>query len=160
MVSQITNFFKKNEADIILTVGIILIALISFGGGWLLGSKSILAGKDVATVDNSDKIKIEEMVLPKEKTEEKVEEEAKEVEGAQEEPAIIQQQQTAQVNTSSASSARGADCKYVGSKNSNVYHLPECPGAKRIKEENIRCFASKEEAENTGYRPAKNCPGL
>lgn len=48
----------------------------------------------------------------------------------------------------------------VGSKNSDKYHYPWCPGALRIKDENKVWFASKEEAEKAGYVPAKNCPGL
>lgn len=49
---------------------------------------------------------------------------------------------------------------YVGSKNSDKYHLPHCSGAQRIKESNKVWFASKEEAEAAGYTPAGNCPGL
>lgn len=49
---------------------------------------------------------------------------------------------------------------YVGSKNSNKYHLPDCTGAKRIAEHNKIWFNSKEEAEGLGYTPASNCPGL
>ena len=49
---------------------------------------------------------------------------------------------------------------YVGSKNSNKYHLPDCPGALRIKEENKIWFSSREEAEDLGYTPASNCAGL
>lgn len=44
-------------------------------------------------------------------------------------------------------------CLYVGSKNSNKYHLPSCSFAKRIKPENRVCFASREEAEKKGYQP-------
>jgi hypothetical protein len=47
-----------------------------------------------------------------------------------------------------------ADCVFVGSKNSNKYHLPTCTVAKRIKPENRICFASKEEAEKRGYVPS------
>lgn len=46
------------------------------------------------------------------------------------------------------------DCVFVGSKNSNKYHLSSCPVAKRIKPENRICFASKEEAERRGYVPS------
>lgn len=46
------------------------------------------------------------------------------------------------------------DCVFVGSKNSNKYHLPTCAAAKRIKPENRVCFASKEEAEKRGYVPS------
>ncbi len=46
------------------------------------------------------------------------------------------------------------DCVFVGSKNSNKYHLPSCTVAKRIRPENRVCFASKEEAEKRGYSPS------
>jgi len=48
----------------------------------------------------------------------------------------------------------------VGSKNSDKYHLPDCPGAKQISEQNKIWFDSIEEAEKAGYKPAGNCPGL
>jgi hypothetical protein len=44
-------------------------------------------------------------------------------------------------------------CAFVGSKNSTLYHLPTCAPAKRIKETNRVCFASKEAAEVKGYKP-------
>lgn len=50
--------------------------------------------------------------------------------------------------------------KVLGSVNSDKYHLPECPGAKQINEENKIWFDSIEEAEKAGYKPAQNCPGL
>ena len=49
---------------------------------------------------------------------------------------------------------------YVGSKNSDKYHLPWCGGAQRISTENKVWFESKEEAEAAGYTPAGNCNGL
>jgi hypothetical protein len=49
---------------------------------------------------------------------------------------------------------------YVGSKNSNKYHLPTCPGALKIAKANQIWFASKSEAERAGYSPAGNCKGL
>ena len=50
--------------------------------------------------------------------------------------------------------------KYVASKNSDKYHLPWCPGALRIKEENKVWFDSKEAAEKSGLTAAANCPGI
>ncbi|MDP2837874.1 MAG: hypothetical protein Q8O53_01175 [Candidatus Moranbacteria bacterium] len=47
-----------------------------------------------------------------------------------------------------------SQCLYVGSKNSNKYHLPTCAVAKRIKPENRVCFVSKEAAEARGYVPS------
>ena len=49
---------------------------------------------------------------------------------------------------------------FVASKNGTKYHFPWCSGAQRIKEENKIWFASKEEAEKSGYTPAVNCEGL
>lgn len=43
------------------------------------------------------------------------------------------------------------NCAFVGSRNSDKYHLPACAVAKRIKPENRVCFASKEDAEKRGY---------
>ncbi len=48
----------------------------------------------------------------------------------------------------------------VGSKNGSVYHLPWCPGAQQMNEENKIWFESRKEAEEAGYRPAQNCKGL
>lgn len=49
---------------------------------------------------------------------------------------------------------------YVASKNSDKYHLPWCGGAQRISEANKIFFATKEEAEKAGYKPASNCKGI
>lgn len=35
MLSQLKNFVKKNESDIVLVIGVVLVALISFGAGRL-----------------------------------------------------------------------------------------------------------------------------
>ncbi len=49
---------------------------------------------------------------------------------------------------------------YVASRNGKVYHLPTCPGAKRIKDENKVWFKDKHDAEVHGYKPASNCKGM
>lgn len=50
----------------------------------------------------------------------------------------------------------GAQTKaFVGSKNSNLYHHPDCPTAKRIKAENQVWFGSREEATAAGYSPSQ-----
>jgi beta-lactamase superfamily II metal-dependent hydrolase len=53
-----------------------------------------------------------------------------------------------------APSAGGA---YVASKNSQVFHKPECNNASRIKPENVLKFSTREEAIASGRRPAKDC---
>ena len=64
---------------------------------------------------------------------------------AKEVPAVI-------TNTQNIAIPEGK-CAFVGSKNSTLYHLPTCAPAKRIKETNKVCFASKEAAEAKGYKP-------
>ena len=49
------------------------------------------------------------------------------------------------------------NCAFVGSKNSNKYHLPTCQYAKLIKPENIVCFTSVEDASSKNYLPDKSC---
>jgi hypothetical protein len=53
-----------------------------------------------------------------------------------------------------------ANGNYVASKNGARYHLPWCPGAQQMNEENKIWFDTKEEAEIAGYTPAANCKGL
>jgi len=47
--------------------------------------------------------------------------------------------------------------QYVGSVNSDKYHLPDCRWAGKIKPENEVWFDTKEEAEEQGYIPCKTC---
>ncbi|MCK5084367.1 MAG: hypothetical protein KAQ64_01820 [Candidatus Pacebacteria bacterium] len=42
---------------------------------------------------------------------------------------------------------------FVASKNSKIYHKPDCKYVKRIKEENTIWFQSAKEAEDRGYAP-------
>jgi hypothetical protein len=55
---------------------------------------------------------------------------------------------------------RDIDLKLVASKNGTKYHLPTCPGAKQMNEDNKIYFNNKEEAKAAGYTPAANCKGL
>lgn len=43
------------------------------------------------------------------------------------------------------------NCPFVGSKNSDKFHIPDSAPAKRIKPENRVCFVSEEEALEEGY---------
>lgn len=46
---------------------------------------------------------------------------------------------------------------YVGSKNSDIYHVPSCPGAERIKDQNKVYFKSLDEVIADGRRPCSIC---
>lgn len=48
----------------------------------------------------------------------------------------------------------------IASRSGTKYHLPDCPGAQQIKEENKLYFESVTAAQAAGYSPAANCPGL
>ena len=50
-----------------------------------------------------------------------------------------------------------AEYEYVASKNSEVFHRPECSSAKRIKPENLVGYNSKNEAIRAGKKPCKRC---
>ena len=50
-----------------------------------------------------------------------------------------------------------AKYKYVASKNSKIFHKPECSWAKRIKPENLVGYNSRDEAMKAGKRPCKLC---
>ncbi len=48
--------------------------------------------------------------------------------------------------------------RYVASrKGKNIFHLPDCRNAKRIKQENLIVFHSRQEATKNGRTPAKDC---
>ncbi len=50
--------------------------------------------------------------------------------------------------------------KVIGNKNSKIYHYEDCPGVLRMSETNKVFFTSVSEAQQAGYKPAGNCPGL
>lgn len=128
---EIKGFLGRIPKDVLLVAAILLTATGSFGLGYL-------AGQDSASVEGHD-IWIEKRAqksLPAAAIEA--------VEAPEEVPA----------------EPIAAGGGYVASKSGKAYHLPWCPGAARIKEENKIWFASKEEAEAKGYAPAKNCKGI
>lgn len=57
------------------------------------------------------------------------------------------------VETQVAGGVEKKEFQFVGSKNSNKYHLPSCRFAKNIKEENLVYFVSEEDAQSRGYIP-------
>lgn len=59
--------------------------------------------------------------------------------------------------TTPAAKSTVAEYKYVASKNSKVFHRPQCSAAKRIKPENIVTYSSRAEVIRDGKRPCKLC---
>jgi hypothetical protein len=50
-----------------------------------------------------------------------------------------------------------AEYKYVASKNSKVFHKPDCRWAKRIKPANLVTYSTRDKAIEAGKRPCKFC---
>ena len=50
-----------------------------------------------------------------------------------------------------------AEAKFVASKNSDVFHKPDCQFAQRISAKNLVAYGSREEAVNAGKRPCSRC---
>ncbi len=139
---KVKNFWIKYEDKIILAVGIILIAGISFEAGFLYNDKRTERGI-VIEKNNCLTGVVEGSSESKSHTNPKADA------GSQSLP-------TEESETGSAS-AETKECAFVGSKNSDKYHLPNCRWANKIKPENRVCFSSKEDAESRGYKPAKCC---
>lgn len=123
---NLKNYFRKNEDKVVLIIGIILIALISFGAGRLMVVRQ-----------PKEPIKIEDYGL-----------------------ASLKESMESQTNGSTPLTINSGEEEsikermFVGSINSNKYHLPDSSWAKRIKEENRIWFESVEDAEAKGYIPA------
>jgi hypothetical protein len=133
MKEKLLEFWQNYETKVVILVGLVLVALIAFQGGYLKGkaqkeSPLVIektASCPVSSENQSDQPKTEATV-------------------------------NTQPNNNSGT-AENKNCAYVGSKNSTKYHLPTCRYAKTIKPENLACFLSKEEAEKKGYQPDANC---
>jgi endonuclease YncB( thermonuclease family) len=48
--------------------------------------------------------------------------------------------------------------KIIGNKNSQIYHLSNCPDYSKSAEKNRVYFESEAEAQRAGFRKARNCP--
>jgi hypothetical protein len=49
------------------------------------------------------------------------------------------------------------DARVKGNRKSRIYHVPGCKNYDDISPNNIEWFKTEQEAENSGYRKARNC---
>lgn len=144
MKAKIKDFLKNNEAKIALGIGLILVAIISFEAGVLKGQNwqaaplVIKKSGECSAGTNSP-------------------ENAQNSAPEGQKPAQVAFASPSIANSANPSTAVGVNCVFVGSKNSNKYHLPTCHFAKLIKPENLVCFKSAEDAAARGYQPDKSC---
>ncbi|MEP7162957.1 MAG: hypothetical protein ABI747_04340 [Candidatus Moraniibacteriota bacterium] len=125
------NWCERYGRDTLFALGLLLVGTLSFEAGML--KKSV--GETEPMI-----IRIPE-IIPEARPVEKVK---------VNETAPLE---TTKESTVSANSGRTApkECLYVGSKNSNKYHVPESRCAKQIKGANLVCFKDKAAAESRGY---------
>lgn len=129
--TKIRVFWERYEAKIILVLGFILIAVISFEVGTLKAANFSQKPLIIEKPAISDSV-------------------------TQEAPAQAQNLTPEAGIASTSTPMTPANCAFVGSKNSNQYHLPTSSYAKRIKPENQVCFSSVSEAQSKGYMPDKS----
>lgn len=58
----------------------------------------------------------------------------------------------------SATSAAPSPGEIIGNKRSQIYHRPDCPGFGKVSAKNRVPFATAKDAEDAGFRVAKDCP--
>lgn len=130
------ELFLRYEGKIVVFFGLILTAVISFEIGLLQGAKWQQKPMIVEVPAVVDAVV--------------------QVQGDFGASATSQTQNNIAQNSAQASDQKNpTECVFVGSKNSNKYHVPTCTYAKRIKPENVVCFESKAEAEAKGYTADK-----
>ncbi len=140
-IVKIKKIFYKNEDKIILTIGFILIALISFG----FGKISNYSLNNPSLEINDSQVDFVENFL---KTENKT----------NEGKVLSDASKTAvSANKNSDNKNDKKEKQLVGSVKGKKYHLSDCHNVKRIKPENQIWFSSVEEAKKQGYEPAKCC---
>ena len=130
-ISQIKEWVKGNQTDIVLIIGVIFIAFISFGLGRLTAPLII---KDPITIEQPS--------------------EAQFTATTTEQGTINTAASTSAsfLSTPSAStSAEQQKGQFISSKAGTKYHWPWCSYAKNIKPENAVWFKTESEAQAAGY---------
>jgi hypothetical protein len=141
MWEVLKNFWVKYEAKIMLCVSLILVATISFEFGYMQGKEQkidvMVIEKPAQVPKTSPEEQNSAILSPSDLSSEKVSEKTDTALGE----GVINQK----------------NCAFVGSKNSNKFYPPSCSYAKRIKPENVVCFASAQEALSRGRIQSTGC---
>ena len=125
MIAKIKDFWVKYEHKVVLVLGFVLVAVLSFEAGILKGQRIeqnpvVVKGAEISAS----------------------------CEGSQENASRSSNLPSSEAVRPEKDNTAGQNCAFVGSKNSNKYHLPTCQWAKRIKPENIVCFKDENEAKS------------
>jgi len=135
---MIKEFWIEYEYKIILSIGFLLVAAISFEFGYMqagtINSSPIIIEKPAVGSEISPEGRVSSIM--------------------ESESAVTQK---APVVADLPATAGQANCAFVGSKNSNKYYPPTCSYAKRIKPENLVCFKTAQEALAQGRIISSGC---
>jgi len=123
---KIGDWLKRNQSDIALFVGFVLVAVIAFGAGRL--SAPIVVRNPIVIDEPNSTSSVN-------------------IFGGVSQSVVDKAGESVQNITN----AKGL---FVGSKNSNKYHWPWCAPAKNIKPENQVWFQSEAQAQAAGYSPS------
>jgi len=125
------EWFKRNQADMAIVIGFILVALIAFGAGRLatpeIVRNPIIIEEPAASSTND--------ILSN-----------------------VSQSLNAAAGQGMQNIAQNAKGMFVASKSGTKYYWPWCSWAERIKPENQRWFNSEKEAQTAGYSPSVCIP--
>lgn len=127
-LSQFRDWVKKNQGDIALVIGFMLVAVIAFGAGRLSAPPIV---KNPIIVENSAGSGNSTNLYGS--------------------AGSAVSSNSAETKNAGQTNAKGM---FVGSKNSNLYHWPWCAPAKNIKPENEVWFQSEVEARAAGRSPS------
>jgi hypothetical protein len=138
---SLKKFWTDHESKIVLAVGLVLVAVISFEFGYMRGKIG----------------KIAPMVI--EKPIESLKTGQGQADGAIMELGSQKSEKVPKMADSASNSASSSpkNCAFVGSKNSDKFYPPSCSYAKRIKPENVVCFATAQEALSQGRTQSTGC---
>lgn len=128
---KLKKAWKSNEQEIILFIGVLLVGAIGFEIGFVQG-QSIQSKPLIIEVPAKPEI-------PRISDEKSVQSNNEKTIGS---GVSVKNQDASVVDQK---------CAFVGSKNSDKYHLLTCAVVKRIKPENKVCFSSEEDAKSKGY---------
>lgn len=140
-------WFQRFGLKILLSLGIFAALALSFEGGFLIGRDRAVDPIVISEPTASSVV----ANLASDQSEQAVRVSEGDVSAGEKEPIQSVTRQGASEEISS-SSGNAETCTFVGSRNSDKYHLPKCSWAKRIKPENRVCFVSAADAESKGYK--------
>ena len=139
----IKNWLEDNQADIVLVIGVILIAFISFGLGRLSAPQN---KKEPVTIEQNQESKINNNATILDNLEQGSGDGQNTINSTD-----MNNPSTSSGNNNSVQAVAGAKGVFVASKNGTKYHWPWCSYAKNIKPENQVWFKSEAEAQKAGY---------